>query len=118
MEFVGEDRIDHTPKNENITIETGKAFDIVAHLYAENRKSTLNGRGYDADMNLTVTNHKNTEADIEVDFSAYYNDDKFEIEWQSNGVELMRQSANLYKFSKKFKPDETFAFEWKESYNP
>ncbi len=35
LEFIGEDYIEHTPKNENISIETGKAFDIVANMYSE-----------------------------------------------------------------------------------
>ncbi len=30
LEFVGEDRIDHTPRNEEVTIIVGKAFDLVA----------------------------------------------------------------------------------------
>ena len=34
LEFIGEDRIDHTPKNENITLTTGNAFDIVADKYS------------------------------------------------------------------------------------
>ena len=30
LEFIGEDRIDHTPKDENITLNIGSAFDLVA----------------------------------------------------------------------------------------
>lgn len=30
LEFIGEDSINHTPKNEKITIVTGNAFDITA----------------------------------------------------------------------------------------
>jgi hypothetical protein len=30
LQFVGEDRIDHTPKNETIKIKTGDTFDVVA----------------------------------------------------------------------------------------
>ena len=37
LEFIGEDSIDHTPKDENITLNIGNAFDIVAHLYSESR---------------------------------------------------------------------------------
>ena len=43
LEFIGEDSINHTPKNENITINTGKAFDIVANKYSESRRSFENG---------------------------------------------------------------------------
>jgi hypothetical protein len=30
LEFIGEDSIDHTSKNEEVTVNTGKAFDLVA----------------------------------------------------------------------------------------
>lgn len=30
LEFIGEDSIDHSPKDKNITIATGNAFDIEA----------------------------------------------------------------------------------------
>jgi hypothetical protein len=29
LEFIGEDRIDHTPKNETILLKLGSAFDVV-----------------------------------------------------------------------------------------
>lgn len=62
LEFIGEDRIDHTPKNENITISTGNAFDLVADKYSERRESIDKSGGYRAEMNMTVKNHKDTEA--------------------------------------------------------
>ena len=29
MEFVGEDQIDHTPRDETVRVTTGNAFDLV-----------------------------------------------------------------------------------------
>ena len=29
LEFIGEDIIDHTPRNETVTIELGNSFDVV-----------------------------------------------------------------------------------------
>lgn len=37
LEFVGEDSIDHTPKDENLTIKTGTAFDLTIDKYAVKR---------------------------------------------------------------------------------
>jgi hypothetical protein len=34
LEFLGEDNIKHIPKDENVSINTGKAFDIVADKIA------------------------------------------------------------------------------------
>lgn len=37
LEFIGEDSIDHLPKNENVSIKTGNSFDIVAKINVEKR---------------------------------------------------------------------------------
>lgn len=39
LEFIGEDSINHTPKDENITIKTGNAFDITANKIVSNFQS-------------------------------------------------------------------------------
>ena len=68
-------------------------------------------------MNLTIKNHRDTKAEIEVIFNNYYGDN-LEIDWNTNEVDLESRTSNEKRFTKKFKPDETFAFEWKESYSP
>ena len=73
LEFVGEDNIDHTPKDENITITTGNAFDITADKYAESRR-TIEGGGYESNLNMTVRNRKDTAAKIVVNFRNSYGD--------------------------------------------
>ena len=65
LEFIGEDSIDHTPKDENITLTTGNAFDITADKVATNRQSYDKG-GYTANLNMTISNHKSIEAEIVV----------------------------------------------------
>jgi len=57
LEFLGEDRIDHTPKDKKVTISTGNSFDISADKKVRNYRSYDKG-GYSADLELTVTNHK------------------------------------------------------------
>ncbi|MGC9362443.1 MAG: DUF4139 domain-containing protein, partial [Candidatus Syntrophosphaera sp.] len=37
LEFIGEDRIDHTGRNEEVTIKTGKAFDLVGSTMVRNQ---------------------------------------------------------------------------------
>jgi hypothetical protein len=58
---LGEDSIDHTPKDENITITTGNAFDITTNKIASNYVS-FQSAGYSADLNLTIFNHKSISA--------------------------------------------------------
>lgn len=88
LEFVGEDSINHTPKDENITINTGTAFDLVATLNAESRESFAKG-GYKAVMNLTVTNHKDVTVDVEVVVANYYGDN-LKMVWNQEGSVLLR----------------------------
>lgn len=73
LEFIGEDSINHTPKDENITLTTGNAFDITADKIAANRQSYDKG-GYSANMNMTISNHKSIEAEIVVEINNYYGD--------------------------------------------
>ncbi|MDP8266035.1 MAG: DUF4139 domain-containing protein [Candidatus Aceula meridiana] len=57
LQFIGEDRIDHTPKDEEVKIKVGEAFDIVAE-----RKQTdfrqISTRMYETEWEITVRNHK------------------------------------------------------------
>jgi hypothetical protein len=63
LQFIGEDSIDHTPKDEKFKIKLGDAFDIVGE-----RKQTeyraISDRKYSVAWQITVKNHK--EEDIAV----------------------------------------------------
>jgi hypothetical protein len=65
VQFVGEDRIDHTPKDEAINLKIGNAFDVVCE-----RKQTdfqkIAGNVYDVEYEITLRNHKTTPVTIEV----------------------------------------------------
>lgn len=74
LEFIGEDSINHTPRDENLTINTGNAFDLVSDKIANSRTSTDNKGGYRADVTMKVTNHKDIKADVVVIFSNGYSD--------------------------------------------
>ncbi len=59
VQFVGEDRIDHTPKDEAINLKIGNAFDVVCE-----RKQTdfqkIAGNTYEVEYEITLRNHKAT----------------------------------------------------------
>lgn len=59
LEFIGEDKIDHTPKQENITVKTGKAFDVVAK--GKLRSLNLTYSGYQAVKRIDIINHGSTD---------------------------------------------------------
>jgi hypothetical protein len=63
--FIGEDRIDHTPKDENVSIHIGNAFDIVAeHKQTDYKK--IDNHTYEMEYEITLRNHKETPVTIEV----------------------------------------------------
>ena len=115
LEFIGEDSIDHTPKNENITITTGNAFDIVAEKTVKSRVSTDNQGGYSAESSIKVTNHKETSADIIVIFSNGYGDN-LRITMENNASAPEKRSASEYRWRKVVSAGEVWEFSWKEDY--
>jgi hypothetical protein len=63
--FAGEDHIDHTPKDESISLHIGDAFDIVAERKQTDYKkiaSTL----YEFEYEITLRNHKGAPISVEV----------------------------------------------------
>jgi hypothetical protein len=67
--FAGEDHIDHTPKDEEIGLHIGNAFDIVAERKQTDYKaipSFLSGRVYEFEYEITLRNHKDAPISVEV----------------------------------------------------
>jgi hypothetical protein len=63
--FAGEDHIDHTPKDEEISLHIGNAFDIVAERKQTDYKK-LSDRLYEFEYEITVRNHKDAPVTVEV----------------------------------------------------
>src|ERR1700686_4020732 len=57
--FIGEDHIDHTPKDEFVTVKIGNAFDIVCERKQTDYKS-LGSRLWEMEFEITLRNHKDT----------------------------------------------------------
>ncbi|MHB8499446.1 MAG: DUF4139 domain-containing protein [Candidatus Acidiferrales bacterium] len=63
--FVGEDRIDHTPKDENVTVHIGNAFDVVAERKQTDYKR-IDTHTWEMEYEITLRNHKDTPITVEV----------------------------------------------------
>ena len=109
LEFIGEDSIDHTPKDENITLTTGNAFDITAEKVATNRRSFDKG-GYTADVNLTISNHKNIQAEIVVEINNYYGSNA-RFNW-INPRSVENVSATVIRIKRVFAANEKVSYLW------
>jgi len=65
LQFVGEDHIDHTPKDETIDLKIGHAFDVVCE-----RKQTdyqrISNNTWEVEYEVTLRNHKAIPITVEV----------------------------------------------------
>jgi len=58
QQFIGEDRIDHTPKDEDVRVKVGDAFDIVAERKQTDFKVLASGHVYEYAYEIKIRNHK------------------------------------------------------------
>src|SRR5262252_3225136 len=63
--FVGEDRIDHTPKDEALNIHIGNAFDVVSERKQTDYKR-IDTHTWEMEFEITLRNHKDTPITVEV----------------------------------------------------
>jgi predicted DNA-binding protein (MmcQ/YjbR family) len=66
---------------------------------------------------LTITNHKDIDAEIEILLSTY--GDNLKITWDpTNVASLVKANASLYKIIFKIKANQVVSLKWKEDYTP
>jgi len=63
--FAGEDRIDHTPKDENINIHIGNAFDVVAE-HKQTDYKRIDTHTWEMEFEITLRNHKDAPVTVQV----------------------------------------------------
>ncbi len=101
-EFIGENRIDHTPKDEKIDIEVGSAFDIVSQR--EVAQITRPGpRTERRSVEFTLRNHK--EGAVEVQLKEFF-PPYAEIDLHRHDGELMEKKAGFVLIKAKLEADE------------
>lgn len=66
LQFVGEDRIDHTPEDETVRIKMGDAFDIVAERSQTNFEVLSSGHLYRSSYKVALRNHKKEAVTVSV----------------------------------------------------
>lgn len=65
LQFIGEDRIDHTPKDEEVRLKIGEAFDLVAERKQTDFKQ-VTSRTYETEWEVTLRNRKQEDVVIGV----------------------------------------------------
>jgi hypothetical protein len=66
LEFVGENTIDHTPKDETIRVYTGNSFDIVGERKRTNFRVDSNHNWMEESFEIKVRNHKKEPVNVRV----------------------------------------------------
>jgi hypothetical protein len=65
VQFVGEDRITHTPKDETLNVKIGNAFDVVCERNQIDFQR-ISGNVYEFEYEITIRNHKAAAVAVEV----------------------------------------------------
>ena len=65
IQFIGEDSISHTPKDENISVYVGNAFDVVAERKQTDYKKIANNV-VEMEYQIAIRNHKDSAVTVEV----------------------------------------------------
>ncbi|MBN1481582.1 DUF4139 domain-containing protein [candidate division KSB1 bacterium] len=65
QEFIGEDAIDHTPKDETVRLTMGNAFDIVGERVVKDTQK-ISKRSTQQIVEITIRNHKAESIDVTV----------------------------------------------------
>jgi hypothetical protein len=112
LEFVGEDNIDHTAKNEMVRVKTGDAFDIVAERrMADRSSSSFQGRA-EQGFEIKLRNRK-AEA-VEVKIVEHLNGPNWQVLEKSD--EFTKKDATTIEFHVPLKPDEEHAVTYRVRY--
>jgi hypothetical protein len=71
LEFIGEDKIDHTPKDEEVRVKLGSAFDVVGERRQVNFAVDTNAKWLEEEFEIKVRNHKTQPVDVVVKENLY-----------------------------------------------
>lgn len=66
LEFIGEDRIEHTPKDENIKLKLGNAFDIKASS-KEVASERISDKVTETEFEIVIKNRKDENINVQVE---------------------------------------------------
>ena len=103
LEFTGEDRIDHTPRNETVRVTTGNSFDLVGERKQTNFKVDTSEKWLDETFEIKLRNRKKEPVTIRV-VEHLYRWNNWNVTAKSD--EFKKQDAQTIEFNVPVKPDE------------
>jgi hypothetical protein len=86
-QFVGEDLLDHTPKDEEVRLYLGNAFDVVGQRAQTDFKNLAFNRGVEETIQIKVRNHKKDAAEVMI----------YEHPWRWSEWSIVKSDATFEK---------------------
>jgi hypothetical protein len=86
-QFIGEDQIDHTPKDEEVRLYLGNAFDIVGERAQKDFRTLASGHVVEETIEIKVRNHKDEKAEVQV----------YEHPWRWSQWEIVKSTSDWVK---------------------
>jgi hypothetical protein len=102
LEFTGEDRIDHTPRNETVRVTTGNAFDLVGERMQTNFHVDTGDKWLDETFEIKLRNRKKEPVEIRV-VEHLYRWNNWIVTAKSD--EFTKKDAQTIEFRVPVKPD-------------
>ncbi|HET9663413.1 MAG TPA: hypothetical protein VFP00_04230 [Burkholderiales bacterium] len=102
LEFIGEDKIDHTPRNEQVLIRMGSAFDVVGERRQVNFSVDTSRKTMTEEIEVKLRNHKREAVTVIVKENLYR-----WVNWQitNKNHEFKKQDARTIHFPLKVAAD-------------
>ncbi len=114
LEFIGENEIDHTPKDETVRVYLGNSFDLVGERRRTEFKVNTANRWADEAFAITLRNHKKEPVEIRV-VEHLYRYDNWEITQKSDNFRKL--DSHTIEFLVTVKPDEERTVTYKVHYS-
>jgi hypothetical protein len=107
MILLGEDLIDHTPRNEEVKLQVGHAFDITAEekITAQTR---ISQQVEEKDFEIKLSNRKETAVTVDIEKKLYGYWDIIQ-----SSVDYDKKDATTIQFKVPLQPDETVTVKFK-----
>ena len=114
LEFIGENKIDHTPKDETIRVVTGNAFDLVGERRRTDFKVDNSANWAEEAFEIKLRNHKKEEVEIRV-VEHLFRWVNWEITEKTNTY--LKLNAQEIEFRVQLKPDEEKVLTYRVKYS-
>ena len=115
IEFVGEDKIDHTPENKDMRLTIGNAFDVTAERKMTGSSSSNSAKQSEESYEITLKNAKTEAVKVEV-IEKFYGWSNWKITSNSQKFEKKDSNTAVFEVSVPAKSETKISYKVKYSW--